>query len=258
MNKVERESRSSSATDLIRYLLERYGNTKAIVDALRENAKADVHIEGDDALMYDASRHEWILNSWIDGWEDYNGEWHGNCWAEETSFCCKIKDITAWDLASHLSDEMVGRFTDTAKYFTDEIKIASYSFGYYGGISFSKEFSTDSEGICWLEKEEFLKYSGCKEEYWKEKSLTEIEWLCQELDAWSKGDVYGFVVEDAVRIQGIKTYYNGEREDEPYIETRWEETDSCCGFYMDLSKQESVKYIIEEAGYKLEELVEEE
>ena len=154
MNKQERETRSENACKWIRYMLERYGNTKEIFKVLFENAKSDKHNEGDNALMYDKSRHEWILNYWNEPWKDYNGEIHGNCWSEEVSFCCKIKNLTVWDIASYLSDEQIDVFADE-KYFTDGIKIGSYSFGYYGSISFSDTFSTDSEGICWLEKDEF-------------------------------------------------------------------------------------------------------
>ena len=130
----------------------------------------------------------------------------------------------------------------------------SYGFGYNGDISFYHEFSTDSEGICWLEKDEFLKYSGNDEEYWNGKSLDEIEWLLDKLKAWGDNDVYGFVVEDAVRIQGIKTYYNGEREDEPYIDTQWEKSDSCWGFYGELNKL--IDDMFEEAGLNKEEFEE--
>ena len=76
-----------------------------------------------------------------------------------------------------------------------------------------------------------------------------------ELEAWAEGEVYGFVVEDAVRIQGIKTYYNGEREDEPYIDTQWEESDSCWGFYGELDK--SLDWMFESAGLNKEDFEEE-
>ena len=254
MDKHDRDTRSENARSWIRYMLERYGNTKEIFKVLFENAKSDKHNEGDNSLVYDKSRHEWILNYWIEPWKDYNGGVHGDCWSEEASFHCKLKDLTAWDIASYLSSKQIEVFADK-KYFTDGIKIMSYCFGYYGGISFSHEFSTDSEGICWLEKDEFLKYSGCNEEYWNGKSLDEIEFILDELKAWGDNDVYGFVVEDAVRIQGIKTYYNGEREDEPYIDTQWEESDSCWGYYGELDKVEG--WIFEENGLNKDEFEEE-
>ena len=235
MNKQERETKSENACKWIRYMLERYGNTKAIFEVLRKNANSDKHDEGDNALVYDKSRHEWILNYWNESWKDYNGEIHGNCWSEEASFCCKLKSLTAWDVVSYLSDEQIDVFADE-KYFTDGIKIASYSFGYYGEISFDSEFSTDSEGICWLEKDEFLKYSGCKEEYWNGKTLDEIEFLLDELNAWGDNDVYGFVVEDCIKSMIHKEYTNSDRDDECYEHEDWEESDSCWGFYGDIDE----------------------
>ena len=254
MGKRERENKSSDACKLIRYLLERYGNTKAIFKVLFENAKSDKHNEGDNTLVYDKPRHEWILNYWIEPWKDYNGGIHGGCWSEEASFCCKIKDLTAWDVASHLSDEQIEVFADE-RYFTDGIKIASYSFGYYGGISFCNAFSTDSEGICWLEKDEFLKYSGHKEEYWKEKSLDEIEWLLDELKAWGDNEVYGFVVEDCIKSVIHKEYTNSDRDDECYEHEDWEESDSCWGFYGEFDK--SLDWMFGSAGLNKEEFKEE-
>ena len=254
MNKQEQETKSENACKWIRYMLERYGNTKAIVEVLRENAKSDKHEEGDNSLVYDKSRHEWILNYWNEPWKDYNGAIHGNCWSEEVSFCCKLKNITAWDIASYLSDEQIEVFADH-KYFTDGIKIMSYSFGYYGGISFCHAFSTDSEGICWLEKDEFLKYSGCKEEYWNGKTLDEIEWLLDELKAWSDNEVYGFVVEDCIKSKVHKEYTNVDKEDEDYEEEEWEESDSCWGYYGDIDEVKVSMF--DQAGLDINEFEEE-
>ena len=233
MDKHERETKSENACKWIRYMLERYGNTKEIVKVLRDNAKADKHEEDDNALVYDESRHEWILKYWIGGWRDYSGEMHGNCWCEEASWAIKLKDLDASDIVPYLSDDMIEEFSDE-KYFTDDIKMMSYSFGYYGEIYFDRGFSTDSEGICWLEKDEFLKYSGHKEDYWKDKSLDEIEWLLDELEAWSEHEVYGFVVEDCIKSRVHKEYMNSDKDEEDYEETEWEESDSCWGFYGEL------------------------
>ena len=254
MNKNERETKSENACKWIRYMLERYGNTKEIFKVLFENAKSDKHDEGDNALVYDKSRHEWILSYWNKSWKDYNGEIHGNCWSEEASFCCNIKDLTAWDVASYLSDEQIEVFADE-KYFTDGIKIMSYGFGYYGGISFCEEFSTTSDGICWLEKDEFLEYSGCKEEYWNGKTLDEIEWLLDDLKAWGDNDVYGFVVEDCIKSKVHKEYTNVDKKDEDYEEEEWEESDSCWGFYGELDKM--IPCMFEQTNLKQEDFEEE-
>ena len=245
MNKQERQTKSENACEWIRYMLERYGNTKEIFKVLFENAKSDKHNEGDNALVYNEQRHEWILNCWIEPWTDSYGEVHGNCWSVEEAFRCKIKNLTAWDVASYLSDEQIKVFADD-KYFTDGIKMMSYSFGYYGEISFSHDVDTNAEGIAWLEKDEFMEYSGCSEDYWKGKSLDEIEFLIDELKAWGDNDVYGFVVEDCIKSKVHKTYTNVEKEDDVYEDEEWEETDSCWGFYAELDKAE--EWMFEQAG----------
>jgi hypothetical protein len=254
MTKKEREYHSSSARNLIEHFLNSYGNVKEMIKVLRANAAAEKHEEDDCCLVYDTSRHEWILKTWIGGWKDYTGQMHGNEWCEEVSFALKLKNITAYDLASYMSDSMIEAFCD-AKFFTDGIKIGSYSFGYQGTISFDDSFSTDSEGICWLEKDEFLKYSGCKEEYWNSKTLREIEFLIDEIEAWGDNEVYGFKVEKAVKTIKSVRYPDGEHDDTETEETEWEETGSCWGFYGELDK--SIEWILEDAGFKKEELIEE-
>lgn len=254
MTNHERETKSSSACELIRYLLERYGDKKAIISVLKENANAEKHRDGDEALMYVASRHEWVLFYWIEPWKDYTGETHGNCWGEEWSWAYRLDKITVDEIVEHLSDDMIDEFADK-KYFTDGIKIGSYTFDYYGGISFSDSFSADSEGICWLEKDEFLKYSGCKEEYWQSKSLTEIEWLLGELEAWSNNEVYGFVVEDCIKSNIHKEYTNSDRDDECYEHEEWEESDSCWGYYGDIDEVKVSMF--DQAGLDINEFEEE-
>jgi hypothetical protein len=138
---------------------------------------------------------------------------------------------------------------------TDKVKIMSYGFGYYGDISFYHEFSTDSEGICWLEKDEFLKYSGNDEEYWNGKSLDEIEWLLDELKAWGDNDVYGFVVEDCIKSKVHKEYTNVDKEDEDYEEEEWEESDSCWGYYGDIDEVKVSMF--DQAGLDINEFEEE-
>lgn len=261
MTSQERQTKSDNACGWVRYMLERYGNLKAIIKVLRENAKADKHSEGDNALTYDASRHEWIISSWIDGWTDAGGEKHGDCWGEDVSWAVKIKDLRPYHIVEYLSDDMIDVFADK-RYFTDGIKIGSYSFGYYGGISFCDSFSVDSEGICWLEKDEFLKYAGGdnsewvkkEEQVWKEKSLDEIEFLLGEIEAWADGEVYGFKVEKKHRFKLHKEYIDEDKEDEDTEDEEWEETDSCLGFYGELDK--SLDWILGTAGFKIEELEE--
>ena len=256
MTKSESENKSQTCCGLIRCLLEQYGNRKAIIELLKANAKAEKHEEYENCLMWDNSRKEWILQSWVRGWTAHDGTKYPAHWCEEVSFCCCIKKITAYDVVSYLSDETIDILCDK-KYFTDGVKIASYSFGYYGEISFYDHFSTDSEGIAYLEKNEFLKYSGCDENYWKDKTFKDIDWLHEELEAWGDNDVYGYVVEDAVTYKTTRECLSGNAEDEEYEETEWEEKgcNSCWGFYGELDKV--LDYMFDNAGLKKEDFEEE-
>ena len=233
-------------------MIRNYGDYKKIIDTLVDNG----HKIGNDkvscgtALAYDKYRKTWLLLGDINC---YFGNEIENGWYEYNVLDGKKYDLDICAIVEECTDDAIKYLATNCM--TDKVKMMSYSFGYYGGISFSNGFSTYSEGICWLEKDEFLKYSGHNEEYWKEKSLDEIEFLLDELKAWGDNDVYGFVVENAVRIQGIKIYYNGEREDEPYIDTQWEESDSCWRFYGELDKIE--KDMFDEAGLDINDFEEE-
>lgn len=254
MTMDERKNKSSDAAALLRYLLQRHGDNKKIIKALKDNYKSEKHDDYDNALSYDRSRKEWILWFWQPSWEDYKGNVYEAHWAEEWAFCTNIYDVDIYNIADVLSDEQIEVFADK-KYFTDGIKIMSYGFGYNGETSFDREFSTDSEGICWLEKDEFLKYSGCKEEYWNGKSLDEIEWLLDDLEAWSNNDVYGFVVEGCIKSKVHKEYINVDKEDEDYEEEEWKESDSCWGFFGDI--EDVQVFMFEGAGLDIKEFVEE-
>lgn len=231
----------SDARSLIEQMLVWYGRREVIIDALCKGIE-------NNRLEYNRSARRWELKEHIKFYSEKEYKWYDAEW-----FDGRKDEIDLGLLVEKCLDSTIDELCDP-KYWTDGIKMMSYSFGYNGGISFDREISTDSEGICWLEKDEFLKYSGCKEEYWNGKSLDEIEWLLDELKAWGDNDVYGFVVEDAVRIQGIKTYYNGEREDEPYIDTQWEEHDSCWGFYGEFD--DNLDWMFEHAGLNKEEFEE--
>jgi hypothetical protein len=161
--------------------------------------------------------------------------------------------LTDGQCVEYLSDETITDFA--GRYLNDKIKMMSYGFGYNGDISFYREFSTDSEGICWLEKDEFLKYSGNDEEYWNGKSLDEIEFLLDELKAWGDNDVYGFVVEDCINSKVHKEYTNVDKEDEDYEEEEWEESDSCWGYYGDIDEVKVSMF--DQAGLDINEFEEE-
>ncbi len=186
MEHHELKTKSGSAAALLRYLL-RFGDNKKIINALKDNYKSDAH-DYDNALSYDRSRKEWILWTWQPTWVGYDGDVHNGHWEEEWAFCPNIHDVDIYYLAVYLSDETIGKIAQ--KFMTADIKIMSYSFDYYGVVSFSAEYDHKSEGICWLEKDQFLKFSGCSEDYWNGNSLEEIEmWLIDDLAAWSKGAV---------------------------------------------------------------------
>ena len=254
MNKKEQESCSSSPRNLLEYMISHYGDHRKIIDLLiSEGKKKDEGTELNDVLIYNRSERGWSLMSYATHY-DYESRKNKCSWYQEYLFEEKRECLSVDDMLDLLCDSTIEYIIEHCM--TDKVKLASYGFGYYGGISFYDEVSCKSEGICWLEKDEFMKYSGQTEEYWK-KPLTEIEFLCDELDAWSNGYVYGFVVEDCIKSKVHKEYINVDKEDEDYEEEEWEETDSCWGFYGDLWKEKNLNYILEGAGFKKEELTEE-
>lgn len=253
MNKQERESKSSNARNLLEYMIKNYGDYKKIIDFLVENGKhmTDGYCKSNDALVYNKSEHRWDLMSDM---LHYNSETRKNemGWCLNNHYYEKKYYINLYGLLDDVCDSTIEYLAQHCM--TDGIKMMSYGFGYYGDVSFNDEVSCDSEGICWLEKDEFLKYSGCSEVYWKYKTLREIEWLCDEIEAWGDNEVYGFVVEEKVVYNFCKEYVNIDRPAEKGVVAEWEETDSCWGFYGELDK--SLNWILESAGYKIEELEE--
>lgn len=253
MGKQERENKSGSAYNFLCYMLEKYGDEKKIIKILKDNYNSSTHQERDNALYYDRSSKEWVVAYWVAEYTDWRKEKHEAHWAEEDSFSLKLEDIDIASIIECLSSKTIDHLVANAM--TDGVKMMSYSFGYYSGISFSEEVTCDSEGICWLEKDEFLKYSGNSEEYWKGKSLKDIEWLIEEIEAWADNDVYGFIVEDCIKSKIHKEYTNVDKDDEDYEEEEWEESDSCFGFYGELDKM--IPFMLENAGLNKEDLEEE-
>ena len=253
MNKQEREYKHSDARTLICSLLGNYGKRETIIDMLIENGKhrTDGKCIVDDALVYCRSEKRWNLMKYAMHY-DYETRTNKMGWYLANSYECSKNDIDLCEILEDLCDETINELC-YFKYWNDGIKMMSYSFGYYGEISFSNEVSTDSEGICWLEKDEFLEYSGCKEEYWNGKTFDEIEWLLDELKAWSDNEVYGFVVEDCIKSKVHKECTNVDKDDEDYEEEEWEESDSCWGFYGDLEKIEG--FMFDSAGLNKEDFV---
>lgn len=253
MTAQERKNASGDTYDLLCNMLEKYGDEKKIIKILKDNYKSSTHQERDNALYYDRSNREWVVASWVADYTDWRKEKHEAHWTEEVSFSLKLEDIDIASIIECLSSDTIDHLVANAM--TDGIKMMSYSFGYYSGISFSEEVTCDSEGICWLEKDEFLKYSGHNEEYWNGKTLDEIEWLLDELEAWGDNEVYGFIVEKAIKSVVSTHYPNGEREDTQNEITEWEDEDSCWGFYGELDKM--IPFMLESAGWNKEDLEEE-
>ena len=252
MTKQDKESKSSSARSLLEYMIRNYGDYKKIIDTLVENGKniGNKKVSCGTALVYDKSGKAWILLGDVNC---YFGSEREDGWYEYNELCGKKYDLDICAITEDATDDTIDYLATNCM--TDKVKMMSYVFGYYGSISFCHEVSTDSEGICWLEKDEFLKYSGCNEEYWNGKSLDEIEWLLDELKAWGDNDVYGFVVEDCIKSKVHKEYTNVDKDDEDYEEEEWEESDSCWGYYGDIDTVEG--WIFEEYGLKKEDFEEE-
>lgn len=250
MNEQEREYKVSSARICIERLAGEFGDYKKIIDFLVENGKhmTDGKSVCNNALVYDKSLHGWALKEYTKwyGEKEYN-------WKDASFFNGKKYDIDLYTLLDDVLDGTIDYIAENCM--TDKVKIMSYGFSYYGDISFYNEFSTDSEGICWLEKDEFLKCSGCTEEYWNGKSLDEIEWLLDELKAWSEDEVFGFVVEDCIKSVVNKRYTNVNKDDEEYEEVEWEETDSCWGYYGDIDEVKVSMF--DQAGLDINEFEEE-
>ena len=232
----------SDARSLINQMLVWYGKRKVIIDALCKGIE-------NNRLEYNRSARRWELKEYIKLYSGNDYKWY-----DAESFDGRKDEIDLGMLIEGCLDSTIDELCDS-KYWTDGIKMMSYSFSYFGEISFDSEFSTDSDGICWLEKDEFLKYSGCKEEYWNGKTLDEIEWLLDELKAWGDNDVYGFVVEDCIKSKIHKEYTNVDKDDEDYEEEEWEESDSCWGYYGDIDEVKISMF--DQAGLDINEFEEE-
>lgn len=248
MTPKERETKSASPCKLLQYLLGRYADYGRILDILTK-AGRDNKAGLNDKLVYDRSARQWV--HYACGWH-YNYEQRDNVdgWYESYRYDCIKGAIDVDSLLDELCDSTIDYLTK--ELLTDAVKLMSYSFGYYGEMSFWEGATCDSEGIAWFEKKEFLKYSGCPESYWKEKGMLDIDWLHEELEAWSNNEVYGFRSEELDRVKVHETHQDGSEKS--YEREDWNEKDSCWGFYGELDKR--LGDIVECAGYKLDDLKE--
>ena len=254
MNKHERENKSEDARKLLEYLILTGDNCnrEKFINALIDNGNkiGKNKVEFGSALVYDRSRRGYILYETSSHYWSTRAE---NGWYENEFYDGKKDDIDLYTIIGDVQDETIDWCAKNCM--TDKVKLASYSFGYYGEISFSDGADCDADGIAWLEKDEIIKYCGHTEEFWRENKFTDIDWVHTEIEAWADNEVYGFVVEERIEYKVHKEYTNVEREAEDSVEEEWEEKDSCWGYYGELD-DEHIGYILDGAGFKREELEE--
>lgn len=253
MTSKERESKSKSARDLLAYVLVNYGDYKKIIDELVVNGKRLENKEKcphGTALLYDRHLRAWVV---IGDVNCYFGSKREDGWFNYATLDNRKYDLDLYNIAEEATDDTIEYLIEHCM--TDRVKLASYSFGYYGEISFSDGVDCEADGIAWLEKDEIIKYCGHTEEFWRKNKFTDIDWVHTEIEAWADNEVYGFVVEERIEYKVHKEYTNVEREAEDSVEEEWEEKDSCWGYYGELD-DEHIGYILEGAGFKREELEE--
>lgn len=214
--------RFSCVRDRIESFLGCYGDRKKIISLLKEGSE-------ENRLVWDRTKRWWTLlgKSLVSG-----------NWVECDIFSCKQEDIDIYDLLASINDRTIDYLVEQGC-IGNGVKYASYSFGYDGEVTFyDNSLSTKSDGVAWLFRGEFLKYSGCDESYWDSKSFLEIELVAKEIMDYSRGDVYSFVVEECEKSIIRKTYINSDKEDEVYENEEWIITESCTGFYGDINAVE--------------------
>ena len=231
-----------SREECMRDLLCSYGDEKKIIDLLVGNYGKKSHSRYELALTYDRSRREWLVLQWCPTWKAYDGTIHEAHWEEETSLCCKREQIFLGDLAEYLTEEDLADLLN--KCLTDGVKVMSYSFGYYGSISFYREVFDGCDGIAWIVRSDAV--GGGK---W----LTEKQWRTmdcydltkgerEEISAWAEGDVFWFEVEKNVKWKVHRECLSEEREAQDYEQEEWEQVDSCGGFYgLDYAVQAAIE-----------------
>lgn len=245
MSKDEHSTKSEDAAELLKVFIGDYGKHEKIMELLFNNGKHmnDGKCNGNDALVYERKNRLWRLYTYT----------RNQKWCDMGGFDCNKEAIHVDDVIDMLDFSTIDYIVEHCM--TDGIKLGSYSFGYYGEVTFSDGADTSSEGICWLEKDEFLKYSGLSEEGWSSRSFKDIDWLTDEIESWTNNDVYGYIVEDCIKSKIHKEYTNVDKDDEDYEEEEWEESDSCWGFYGDID--EMIPYMFDNTGLKQEDFEEE-
>lgn len=248
MGKKERESKSGSARNLLAYLLNNYVDYRKIIDCLVQAGKAK-KCTLNDKLVYDRKTKEWVLHTYGSRY-DYDTRKHIEGWQDDVRFEGKKYDIDVSELLDCVCEDTIDHL---AKEFLNErVKVMEYSFGYYGEIYFHNGANCQSDGIAWLERLEYLKYTGNSEDFWKQSACKDLDWTWEDLEAYGDNEVYGYKVEKRDDVKVHEEHSDGEVRD--YVRTDWNETDACWGFYGEVDKV--LPSILDNAGYKLEELEE--
>lgn len=221
-----------NAESLCKSLLYKYGDANKVIAILScETNTRPTHDINEQCLVYDAKKDETTLRCWC---KCYGME---KCaWVTDESFKGKPQDIDFDSLVGLLTDETIRDLFD-GNVLDDNIRWLVYSFDGCGHVTFRVGNPFDSDGVIYLDKKEFLDYSGCEESYWDEHGMRYIERsLIEEFEAWTRGEVYAYIVE--VRHDYEVTRKCVNRNDVPETktkETEWEQTDSCFCFYGDIN-----------------------
>ena len=250
MERDERGYRSASLMDRVSSLLATYEDSTKVVEVLLENGKhlTDGNKVCNNALEYNKQTKEWEILEYTKSYSEKKYSWK----VASSLNCLKT------ELPEYIYEIIESLSEDTINYIFGldiiSVKVATYNFGYYGGLSFSDGVDFGGDGLCWIDKKEYLKYTGINEDQWRAEKVSE-NGLIKELIAWADDEVFGFVTEKRVDYDITKKCTSEEKETETYSETEWEETDSCWGFYDELDEKQT-EWILGEAGYKMAELKE--
>ena len=250
MDGVERDNKYNSMETRVHNLLAEYADRNKIVDFLIENGRhlTDGKSKVNNALVYNRSGKAWEILEYTKFYSEKNATWK-----MANSFDCTKAELPEYiyEICEALTESCL-EYIFTPE-FVPDLKIATYKFGYYGGLQVWDGLEFLGDGLCWVIKDEFVKYTGYTEEQWQGGKLSE-NWLIKELQAYADNEVYGYKVEKKVQYDVTEKCISEERETENYTKTDWEETDSCWGLYGLLD--DIMPDILDYTGYKMDELQE--
>ena len=214
---LDRKHENGEPMKELRLLVSRYGDAKRVRQWLKQ--KDERRSRGEDYAEYDRSANVWRLYS----------VWCGD-YCQETYFSPQEFNTEDSYLIEQLSDDVI--CTIANEMMTDGVKLASYDFNYYDGEpSFDDSVEERMTGLMWIEKSDYLKDYGGKDDRWHLPMTELMKGMIDAIQRWARGDVYGFELEKAVNWHTHRTCLSEEREDEDYDETDWEYVDSCWGYY---------------------------